>query len=88
MNHLARRIPARQIAYSTMEMSVALNGRGLRTSACLISVAGSNIREFMLSYFQAICEFIYRRVLNTGPEPMHARPSVAARDSLAVRTDE
>jgi len=60
-----------------MEMSVALNGRGLRTSACLISVAGSNIREFMLSYFQAICELIYSTVFDAGPEPDARATSVA-----------
>jgi hypothetical protein len=40
-------------------------------------VVGSNFRAFIFSYFQAICEFIYHRALDTGPEPMQARASMA-----------
>src|SRR5258705_5648399 len=44
----------------------------VRTSVCLMFVVGSNFGAFIFSYFQAICEFIYHRALDTGPEPMQA----------------
>jgi hypothetical protein len=37
MNHVTRRIPARQIAYLTTEISVALNGRVL-VDICVLDI--------------------------------------------------
>jgi hypothetical protein len=37
MNNVTRRIPARQITYLTMEISVELNGRGL-VGICVLDI--------------------------------------------------